>query len=67
MTTDERSRPSERAGPAMSASLLDGESLAARVRAEVADRVGRLKGEGIEVGLGTILVGDDVRAPATWP
>ncbi len=59
MTTDERSRPSERAGPAMSASLLDGESLAARVRAEVADRVGRLKGEGIEVGLGTILVGDD--------
>lgn len=43
----------------MSASLLDGESLAARVRAEVADRVGRLKGEGIEVGLGTILVGDD--------
>ncbi len=43
----------------MSAVLLDGERLAARVRAEVADRVERLRGEGVQVGLGTILVGDD--------
>ena len=43
----------------MTATLLDGESLAARIRAEVADRVARLAGAGIKVGLGTILVGDD--------
>ena len=43
----------------MSAILLDGESLAARIRAEVADRVARLRGEGVAVGLGTVLVGDD--------
>jgi methylenetetrahydrofolate dehydrogenase (NADP+)/methenyltetrahydrofolate cyclohydrolase len=43
----------------MSAIWLDGEAVAARVRAEVADRVARLRGEGISVGLGTVLVGDD--------
>ncbi|MDA8357079.1 MAG: bifunctional 5,10-methylenetetrahydrofolate dehydrogenase/5,10-methenyltetrahydrofolate cyclohydrolase [Actinomycetota bacterium] len=43
----------------MTAVLLDGERLAARVRAEVAERVARLAAEGIRVGLGTILVGDD--------
>ncbi|HEX7444653.1 MAG TPA: tetrahydrofolate dehydrogenase/cyclohydrolase catalytic domain-containing protein, partial [Acidimicrobiales bacterium] len=43
----------------MTATLLDGELLAARVRAEVTDRVARLRGEGVTVGLGTILVGDD--------
>jgi len=43
----------------MPATLLDGEWLAARVRAEVADRVARLRAEGVEVGLGTVLVGDD--------
>jgi methylenetetrahydrofolate dehydrogenase (NADP+)/methenyltetrahydrofolate cyclohydrolase len=43
----------------MSATLLDGELLAARVRAEVTDREARLKGAGITVGLGTVLVGDD--------
>ena len=43
----------------MTAVLLDGEQVAARVRAEVADRVARLRAEGISVGLGTILVGDD--------
>jgi methylenetetrahydrofolate dehydrogenase (NADP+)/methenyltetrahydrofolate cyclohydrolase len=42
-----------------SAVALDGESLAARIRAEVADRVARLKHEGVHVGLGTVLVGDD--------
>jgi methylenetetrahydrofolate dehydrogenase (NADP+)/methenyltetrahydrofolate cyclohydrolase len=43
----------------LTAILLDGEALAARIRAEVADRVQRLRADGIEVGLGTILVGDD--------
>jgi methylenetetrahydrofolate dehydrogenase (NADP+)/methenyltetrahydrofolate cyclohydrolase len=43
----------------MSAIWLDGEAVAARVRAEVADRVARLRGEGISVGLGTVLVGND--------
>ncbi|HEV3369437.1 MAG TPA: tetrahydrofolate dehydrogenase/cyclohydrolase catalytic domain-containing protein [Acidimicrobiales bacterium] len=43
----------------MPAIWLDGEAVAARVRAEVADRVARLRGEGISVGLGTVLVGND--------
>jgi methylenetetrahydrofolate dehydrogenase (NADP+)/methenyltetrahydrofolate cyclohydrolase len=43
----------------MAATLLDGELLAARVRAEVTDRVARLRTGGVEVGLGTLLVGDD--------
>jgi methylenetetrahydrofolate dehydrogenase (NADP+)/methenyltetrahydrofolate cyclohydrolase len=43
----------------MAAILLDGEALAARIRAEVADRVARLRAEGVTVGLGTVLVGDD--------
>ena len=43
----------------MTAVLLDGEALAARIRAEVADRVARLAGEGVKAGLGTVLVGDD--------
>lgn len=43
----------------MSAILLDGERLAAQVRAEVADDVARLKARGVDVGLGTILVGED--------
>jgi methylenetetrahydrofolate dehydrogenase (NADP+)/methenyltetrahydrofolate cyclohydrolase len=44
----------------MGAILLDGETVAARIRAEVADGVARLRTEGIIVGLGTVLVGDDV-------
>ena len=43
----------------MTARLLDGEALAARIRAEVTDRVARLGDKGILVGLGTVLVGDD--------
>ncbi len=43
----------------MGAILLDGEAVAARLNAEVADRVARLANEGIRVGLGTVLVGDD--------
>lgn len=43
----------------MTASLLDGERLASKIRAELTDRVARLRSAGVEVGLGTILVGDD--------
>jgi methylenetetrahydrofolate dehydrogenase (NADP+)/methenyltetrahydrofolate cyclohydrolase len=43
----------------MAAILLNGEALAARIRAEVAERVVRLRAEGVTVGLGTVLVGDD--------
>ena len=43
----------------MTATLLDGELLAARIRAEVTDRAARLAAAGVTVGLGTILVGDD--------
>ena len=41
----------------MTATLLDGERLAAKIRAEVNDRVARLADAGVGVGLGTILVG----------
>jgi methylenetetrahydrofolate dehydrogenase (NADP+)/methenyltetrahydrofolate cyclohydrolase len=43
----------------VTATLLNGELLAARIRAEVTDRVARLAAAGVTVGLGTILVGDD--------
>jgi methylenetetrahydrofolate dehydrogenase (NADP+) / methenyltetrahydrofolate cyclohydrolase len=43
----------------MGAILLDGEAVAARMRAEVVERVAELRTEGITVGLGTVLVGDD--------
>jgi len=42
----------------LSAVLLDGEAVAARVRAEVAERTARLRRMGVTAGLGTILVGD---------
>ena len=45
--------------PVMSARLLDGESVAARMRSEVAGRVAMLRAAGVRPGLGTILVGDD--------
>ena len=44
----------------MGAILLDGEAVAARINAEVADAWPVCATEGIHVGLGTILVGDDV-------
>ena len=43
----------------MTARLLDGEALAARMRAELTDRVARLRASGVVPGLGTVLVGDD--------
>ena len=39
--------------------LLDGKTTAKDVRARVAEGVAQLKAEGIEVGLGVVLVGDD--------
>lgn len=42
-----------------SAQLLDGKSLAASIKANLAQRTTALKEEGITPGLGTILVGDD--------
>jgi methylenetetrahydrofolate dehydrogenase (NADP+)/methenyltetrahydrofolate cyclohydrolase len=44
----------------MSAILLDGQVVADRLNAEVAEGVARLATQGIHVGLGTVLVGDDV-------
>lgn len=44
----------------MAARSLDGEVVAARIRSEVAEDVARLRAAGIQPGLGTILVGDDV-------
>jgi methylenetetrahydrofolate dehydrogenase (NADP+)/methenyltetrahydrofolate cyclohydrolase len=43
----------------MTARVLDGEAVAAKVRADVAERVRRLRDAGTVPGLGTILVGDD--------
>ncbi len=43
----------------MTAELLDGNRLAARIKMELADRVARLNAVGRTVGLGTVLVGDD--------
>ena len=43
----------------MTAQVLDGEVVAARVRADVKERVRRLREAGTVPGLGTILVGDD--------
>lgn len=41
------------------AEILDGERVAARMKMELADRVSRLRALGRDVGLGTVLVGDD--------
>jgi methylenetetrahydrofolate dehydrogenase (NADP+) / methenyltetrahydrofolate cyclohydrolase len=41
------------------ASVLDGKATAARVRADLAERVAALASRGVVPGLGTILVGDD--------
>jgi methylenetetrahydrofolate dehydrogenase (NADP+)/methenyltetrahydrofolate cyclohydrolase len=43
----------------VTATLLDGELLASRIKAEVTDRVARLRSAGVVAGLGTVLVGDD--------
>lgn len=43
----------------MSARILDGKTTAAQIRAELAERVGRLRAAGVVPGLGTVLVGED--------
>lgn len=43
----------------MTAIILDGKATAAKVKADLANRVAVLKAKGIKPGLGTILVGDD--------
>ncbi len=43
----------------MSARLLDGEALAARIRQEIAEEVAAMRAAGVVPGLGTVLVGDD--------
>jgi len=43
----------------MSAQILDGNSLASAMKAELTIRVAALKAQGITPGLGTVLVGDD--------
>jgi methylenetetrahydrofolate dehydrogenase (NADP+) / methenyltetrahydrofolate cyclohydrolase len=43
----------------MGARLLDGEAVASRILAELTDRTAMLAAQGIAVGLGTVLVGDD--------
>lgn len=43
----------------MTAQILNGEAVASRIRAEVADAVAELRRAGTQPGLGTILVGDD--------
>ena len=51
----------------MTAKVLDGEALAELMRAEITVEVTRLRDQGIQPGLGTILVGDDPRARAMSP
>ncbi|MCP2335488.1 bifunctional methylenetetrahydrofolate dehydrogenase/methenyltetrahydrofolate cyclohydrolase [Actinomadura rupiterrae] len=43
----------------MTANILDGKATAAEIRADLAVRVAALKQRGVDVGLGTVLVGDD--------
>lgn len=43
----------------MSAQILDGESVAAGIKSDLARRVELLRGQGVTPGLGTVLVGDD--------
>jgi methylenetetrahydrofolate dehydrogenase (NADP+)/methenyltetrahydrofolate cyclohydrolase len=45
--------------PAVTAQILDGKATAAAIRAELAERVGKLREQGIVPGLATVLVGDD--------
>lgn len=43
----------------MTAKILDGKATAAEIKAELKERVARLREQGVVPGLGTILVGDD--------
>lgn len=43
----------------MTAQILDGKATAAKVKADLKERVARLAAQGLKPGLGTVLVGDD--------
>ena len=43
----------------MTATILDGKAAAAEIRADLTERVARLREQGVVPGLGTVLVGDD--------
>jgi methylenetetrahydrofolate dehydrogenase (NADP+)/methenyltetrahydrofolate cyclohydrolase len=43
----------------VTATILDGKATAAAIRADLTDRVARLREQGVVPGLGTVLVGDD--------
>ncbi len=43
----------------MTAQILDGTATAAAIKAELTERVGKLREQGVVPGLGTVLVGDD--------
>jgi len=43
----------------MSAKILDGKALAARIKTELASEVGELRAQGVEPGLAVVLVGED--------
>jgi methylenetetrahydrofolate dehydrogenase (NADP+)/methenyltetrahydrofolate cyclohydrolase len=45
--------------PVVSATTLDGKATAAEIRADLTQRVARLREQGVVPGLGTVLVGDD--------
>jgi methylenetetrahydrofolate dehydrogenase (NADP+)/methenyltetrahydrofolate cyclohydrolase len=45
--------------PGMTATVMDGEALAAAIKDDLSDRVVRLAERGVTPGLGTVLVGDD--------
>jgi methylenetetrahydrofolate dehydrogenase (NADP+)/methenyltetrahydrofolate cyclohydrolase len=44
---------------AVTATLLDGKATAAAIKADLAERVAKLRADGVVPGLGTVLVGDD--------
>ena len=43
----------------MSAKILDGKALAARIKTELASEVGELRAQGVEPGLAVVLIGED--------
>lgn len=54
-----RSTRASKTGSSLTAQILDGLATAGTIKAELAQRVARLKAKGIVPGLGTLLVGDD--------
>jgi methylenetetrahydrofolate dehydrogenase (NADP+)/methenyltetrahydrofolate cyclohydrolase len=59
MTNTNPNHPKTPFGTPMAARILDGRATAAVIKAELAERVGVLRAQGITPGLGTVLVGED--------